>query len=272
MKSRQGFSLIEMAFVLVIVTLLLGGLLVPFTTQVEQKRIAETQKAMEEIKEALIGYALSHSATTPSASGTLQPYLPCPDVISSPPYPCVFNGTPNDGQEDRCSSPLSVSGACVSQEGNLPWATLGVSPADAWGNRLHYRVDSNFSSNTSSTPGFGLGSTANITVCTTAPTPAGSSCPSAQRLATSVPAIVLSYGKNGYGSINANRAAGDTTRIPCPAGGCSVNESENQNGDNNFVSRTITAVGTPAGEFDDLVTWLSPNVLFNRMVAAGKLP
>ena len=54
MKSPHGFSLIEMAFVLVIVTLLLGGLLVPFSTQVEQKRIAETQKAMEEIKEALL--------------------------------------------------------------------------------------------------------------------------------------------------------------------------------------------------------------------------
>jgi hypothetical protein len=28
----------------------------------------------------------------------------------------------------------------------------------------------------------------------------------------------------------------------------------------------------PGGEFDDMVTWVSPNILFNRMVAAQTLP
>ncbi|MCK7493185.1 MAG: hypothetical protein MZW92_18280 [Comamonadaceae bacterium] len=28
----------------------------------------------------------------------------------------------------------------------------------------------------------------------------------------------------------------------------------------------------PDGEFDDIVTWLSPNVLYNRLIAAGQLP
>ena len=279
MKSPHGFSLIEMAFVLVIVTLLLGGLLVPFATQVEQKRIAETQKAMDEIKEALIGYALSHRATTPSASGTLQPYLPCPDLTALPANPvCVFNGTANDGQEDRCTS----SGVCVNQEGNLPWATLGVSPADAWGNRLHYRVDSNFSSNSITHPGFGLRSPANeITVCTTAPIPASGNCPSAQQLATGVPAIVLSYGKNGYGALNSN---GSFYKAPP-----TMNTDEIQNQASAatattptthvFVSRSVSPASTPCGgskqplcEFDDLLTWLSPHVLFNRMVAADQLP
>ena len=125
MKSCRGFSLIEMAFVLVIITLLLGGLLVPFATQVEQRRIAETQKAMEEIKEALIGYALSHNST--STSTPIQPYLPCPD-------------TNNDGLEDR-----NGAGACAGNEGNLPWATLGVGNQDAWGNRFQYRVSATFS-------------------------------------------------------------------------------------------------------------------------------
>jgi len=31
-------------------------------------------------------------------------------------------------------------------------------------------------------------------------------------------------------------------------------------------------VGSTAGEFDDVVTWLGKYTLFNRMVAAGKLP
>jgi hypothetical protein len=37
-----------------------------------------------------------------------------------------------------------------------------------------------------------------------------------------------------------------------------------------FVSRTIsTGVADP---FDDVVTWIGPNLLIGRMLAAGKLP
>ena len=253
MIRQRGFSLIEMAFVLVIITLLLGGLLVPFTTQVEQRRIAETQKGMEEIKEALVGYALSH----PSTSTPSQPYLPCPDATV---IPVVGGGIPNDGQEDR------NAGACAVAEGNLPWVDLGLSPADAWGNRFHYRVDLDFAN---SVNGFSLATVGDIVICKNA------ACVVADRVANSIPASVLSYGKNGYGALNANRLAGDVTPNPCPppATTCTMDEAKNIDAsDALFVSRTLTAVGTPAGEFDDLVTWLSPNILFNRMVAAGKLP
>ena len=253
MQQNRGFSLIEMAFVLVIITLLLGGLLVPFATQVEQRRIAETQKAMEEIKEALIGYALSHSSTgTPS-----QPYLPCPDTTATP---VPGGGTANDGQEDRNGT------ACAVTEGNLPWVNLGVSPSDAWGNRFHYRVELGFANSAS---GFSLTDPAFITICKNA------ACAATDRLATGVPAAVLSFGKNGYGAISATRLAGDVTTISCPPPGavCSMDEAKNiDSTDALMVSRIITTADTAAGEFDDLVIWLSPNVLYNRMVSAGRLP
>ncbi|OFZ69886.1 MAG: hypothetical protein A2Z01_07995 [Betaproteobacteria bacterium RBG_16_58_11] len=258
-RRAPGFSLIEMAFVLIIVTLLLGGLLVPFATQVEQKRIAETQKAMEEIKEALLGYALSHIS---GGAAPNQPYLPCPDAVIMP-VPGDGSGVANDGREDR-----NINESCAVPEGNLPWVDLGVSQADAWGNRFHYRVTLTFADSAS---GFGLtgpGNIGDITVCSTF-----LNCPASNRLADTLPALVLSYGKNGYGAINANRAAGDVTTIPCPVGiGCSKDEQENFNGDAQFVSRTMTTSTVAAGEFDDQVIWLSPNVLFNRMVAAGRLP
>lgn len=44
MKRIRGFSLIELAIVLVIVTLLIGGLAVPLTAQIQARRIAETKK------------------------------------------------------------------------------------------------------------------------------------------------------------------------------------------------------------------------------------
>lgn len=253
MKSRQGFSLIEMAFVLVIVTLLLGGLLVPFTTQVEQKRIAETQKALDEAKEALIGYALTHG------------YLPCPDkttpgtVPGSAGPPIVPPSIPNDGQED-----FDAVGQCRDYVGNFPWATLGVGAVDAWGNRLRYQVSPAFAIHTATY--LTLSSAGSLRVCQDA------AC--ATVIASNIPAVILSFGKNGYGAINANRLPGDVTTIPCPAAGCSTDEQMNMHNfpSQTFVSRVITPTGVAAGEFDDLVTWLSPNVLFNRMVAAGKLP
>ena len=41
------------------------------------------------------------------------------------------------------------------------------------------------------------------------------------------------------------------------------------NANNVFVSRPFS--DAPGGEFDDLLTWLPPNVLYGRLVAAGHL-
>ena len=49
----------------------------------------------------------------------------------------------------------------------------------------------------------------------------------------------------------------------------STDETANGNADRVVVSHTPT---TGANEFDDIVAWLSPNVLYNRMIAAGRLP
>ena len=48
--------------------------------------------------------------------------------------------------------------------------------------------------------------------------------------------------------------------------GASGDELENANGNLTFVSRTF------GDSFDDLLTWISPNILKAKMVAAGRLP
>ena len=224
MTRRRGFSLIEMAFVLVIVTLLLGGLLVPFATQVEQRRITETQKGMEEIKEALIGYAIAKGR------------LPCPAKSA-------IDGTE---QDPPCAN-----------IGFLPWGSLGVSKLDAWGHLYRYVVTSQFAdANTL----FVLGTPTTLTIQTR------NSAGGLINLSSSnaLPVVIISHGKNGYGGTNDDGSA--------VVAAMSADEVTNATGSNNFVSRTITAPGAGLAEFDDLVTWLSPNILFNRMVAAGKLP
>lgn len=237
--QSAGFTLIEMAVAVFIIALLLGSILVPLTTQVEQRQISDTQKALDEIREALIGFAMT--------SG----YLPCPDKTAA-----GGAGTANDGQEDV----TAATGACVTAEGNVPWATLGVANSDVWGNRFRYRVALSFAQRS---PGalFTLASTSTIAVCTTA------AC--AVRLTTvgdGPPALVMSHGKNGLGAMNVNTGAFNLAPT-------SADELANTDGaDAVFVSRTITATAATAGEFDDIVTWIPKTTLFSRMVAAGKLP
>lgn len=226
MTRADGFTLIEVAIVTVVLTLLLGGLLIPLAAQVDQRRYAETRKSMDEIKEALIGFAQTHGR------------LPCP-------APAGGNGEALDPPD--CDENF---------EGDLAWTTLGVPQSDAWGRRFHYRVTREV---VKPQPWAGL-----FTTPTTLEVTAGSQ-PGDPQLAQNAAAVVLSYGKNGLG----------TPGIPDPPD--KTDEQKNIDGDEIFVYRTTTAAATgcsdtAAGmrcEFDDVVVWISPFILFPRMAQAG---
>jgi prepilin-type N-terminal cleavage/methylation domain-containing protein len=210
----QGFTLTEIAIVLFIVALLLGSMMLPIAAQVDTRDNADAQKTLGEIRESLIGFAVSHSAVDG------RPYFPCPDTDA-----------PADGIENRVASP----GACTNAEGLVPWVTLGLGRTDPWNNPYRYRVTPAFAN---SSTGFLLTTAGSMRLCT------DSAC--GTTVATAIPAVILTKGKNGAGG-NANEVA-------------------NSNLDNDFVSKE------PDPNYDDLVIWLSPNILFNRMVAAGRLP
>ncbi len=234
-RSR-GFSLIEVAIALLILGMVLGSGMSLLGSQLALRDVKDTQRILEETREALLGYAANQT----------PPHLPCPDKTGG-----AGVGTANDGQEDV----TPATGICVTQSGNLPWATLGVAPLDAWGNRLHYSVNSTFS-NRAPAASFTLSSVATLRVCQSA------GC--AFVLANGVPAAILSFGKNGFGAITAMGAA-----RPAPV---SADELENADGDNDFVSHSAADAGAAMGEFDDLVTWLPTGLLFNRMLQSGRLP
>lgn len=205
-----GFTLTEMAVVLVIVSLLIGGMILPLTAQQDLRNVAETQKLLADVGEALYGYAASHKASDN------RPYLPCPD-------------TDGDGRENRAGN------ACTLQEGTLPWADLGLGRQDAWNNPLRYRVTAAFSNNAN---GFTLLSSGDMRICENA------ACTTV--IATAVPAVTFSLGKNGAAA---------------PA---NADEQENTDGDTDFVQRTHVANG-----YDDVVAWLPTSILINRMISAG---
>ncbi len=226
----RGFTLVEIAVVLVIVALLLASVLGPLATRLEAGERQKAQDELSEIKESIYGFALANGR------------LPCPDTDPIP-----------DGDENR-----NAGGVCAAAEGTLPWLVLEAPQQDPWGNPYIYRVTLIFADNPpSGTSGictiaaaqssFNLCDAGNIDV----------NDASGALLAT-VPAVILSAGKNEN---DPNLAVG---------GALSVHEAENSNGDPTFISKTFSR--DPAQEFDDVVVWISTNVLKNRMVAGGRLP
>lgn len=244
-RRHLGFSLVEMAVVLLILGLLLGGGLTLLDAQVEQKKIKDTEALLAQAKDALIGFAVVNGR------------LPCPASSTML------------GQESFAAGGNAANGQCSNfYDGFLPAVTLGLAPldsegyaTDAWNlktNRIRYAVTSANSAAFTKTDGMKTQTIALLTpdlkVCTSATGIAATTCGSATSLSTNAIAVLYSLGKNA------------------PSGGTAADEAANLNNDQVFVSHTPTSVGSSNGEFDDLVTWLSPNILFNRLVQAGKLP
>jgi prepilin-type N-terminal cleavage/methylation domain-containing protein len=163
--------------------------------------------------------------------------MPCPAT------PTTANTVANAGLE------VKPGATCTLTEGVVPWATLGVPETDAWGRRFTYRLTPLFADDATG----GLQSTftlADIGILTVTN--------GAVPIATSIAAVVVSHGKNGLGGYQT-----DGLKIAGAAG----DELSNSNAaDDTFVSRTN------APDFDDLVSWISPNLLKSRMVASNRLP
>ena len=138
-KSEQGFTLIELAIVLVIIGLLAAAFLSTLGSRIETTRRAEAKKEMEVIKQALYGYAMSQP----------NPHLPCPDCRNATMCPTVTSTNINDGIEDRNGAVCAAGNT----PGSIPWKTLGLGSGDPWGDRYTYWV----SSSAADTAGFALG-------------------------------------------------------------------------------------------------------------------
>lgn len=247
----RGVSLVELAIGLLILSLIIGGLLVPLASQVEQGRVGQTQRQLDEIREAVVGFVLANGR------------LPCPASAAS-------NGIESPPGGGACTNPWN---------GFVPAVTLGLSQVDeqgyaidAWGlaqNRVRYAVTTaNGSAFTTAgqmrTRGM-AGLTPDLRVCRSGAgiTGAGAAADCGPGDTLSQTAVVVIY------SLGANAASGGTSADEAQ------NPNSNPNSLNNdraFVSRVRAAPGAGAAEFDDLVTWLSPNILYSRLVTAGQLP
>ncbi len=249
-KYSKGFTLLEITIVLLIVGLMLGGILGPLSTSISSKKIQQEREKLEDIKEALIGYAIVNG------------HLPCPD-------------TNNDGAaEASCNSAASFV------VGNIPNLDLGVIPFDSWGRYYVYAVTQEFTSvqppNIGCVVGdtfFGLCDNGEITVRRNTLTR------TIEVMIADAPAVVVSLGPNGYGGTDQEgnviasptaNATDELENITLPGDEIFhirefVTKNQSNSCDDNNASQDFC-------DFDDQIVWISPNILKYRMVQAGRLP
>ncbi len=245
-NRQRGFSLVEMAVVLVIIGLLLGGLLMPLSAQMEQEKRNKTTLLLEDIKEAILGFAVANDR------------LPCPAMPVSAGVEAPVGG-----------------GTCTSQFGFVPVVTLGLAGdtntdgllLDAWGNPLRYSVTRTGGSFDFTTfNNIALGANPDLVVCDTA-SASGINCSAGMTLVSNAPVVLYSMGKDG--ALNPGSAEqlenGETTLGGGPA-------AVNYRVSSNRVFTSAIYRDDVGNQFDDLVTWISPNILYSRMVKAGVLP
>jgi hypothetical protein len=200
----------------------------------EARRVLQTSARLGLAGEALIGFATHHGRLPRPASGA-------------------------DGRE--MAQPCDSEASCT---GFLPWATLGIDGSDAWGKLLRYSV----------TPVF-----------TRAPIARASASASktivwrdangrlrylvgqadCQVATPCAPAVVLSHGKNNFGTSTAgvlqpNNAAGN------------LDEASNAAAERQFISRVASAESAAGGQYDDIVSAVPLALFYKRLEAATGLP
>ena len=265
--SRQGaFTLIELAVVLLIIGLLLGSLMYTLSAQWDQRAREQTQRTLEQAREAVLGYAVANGR------------LPCPASAAS-----LGVESPAGG------------GDCTNYyDGFLPAVTLGFQPVDAqgfavdaWSNRIRYAVARNLNAGTcvgtSAVPHFTVRATLKqngmsclpnsneLLICkssVSAPAPTPGSCGTTANVVTNanpsgtVVAIIFSPGKN-YAFAPTAAAATAANKF---------DEAANLDGNTVFISHTPAPTGATGGEFDDMMLWIPVGLFYGRLATAGVLP
>ena len=259
-QLQRGFTLVEMAMVLVIFGLLLAALLVSLQAQRNLALQAETNNTLSEAKKALLGFAQS------------QGRLPCP---------ATNNGTAVFPDDTGNASP-NASGICTQQVGFLPAATLGIQPTDAqgfaldgWNNRIRYAVnqaDNAGGANADFTTTDGMANVGianlqpNLRVCAswTAAVTTTRCSGGAETNFLINNAVVVIYSTGATAAVGSAGKADETENL-----NADISAPPNQI-DTVFVSHEARQ-NDANGECDHLVTWISPFELYNAMIQAGQL-
>ncbi len=286
--KNNGFTLVEITLVLVIVSLLLGYTIAMVPIQQEIKQYRQAKGEMDKIVESLYAFAQVNS------------YLPCPAWFVAGAPPVTSNGFEcrnNNIIAQDCDAPFPpnpLTDSCDVWYGFVPGKTLGINGnysattgalLDPWGQPYRYQVTNSNAGGGVTASGlpdfitlndirnevFDAGSLAggglavlapDLEVCNTDPTVGGAGteliCGGAPlTVINQLPAVIMSTGKNTEGNV------ATTSWIQ-------RENLDNAINDRIFVLTQRSDVAN--SEYDDIVKWISPNQLYSKMIEAGQLP
>lgn len=255
LSSEKGFSLIELAIVMIIISLLTLPLLQRYKIYTEQEKIDNTTIALNNLNSALGEFYVEHG------------YYPCPADRSIPlgePHAgeaqCGDNSyavpaVPDDPNKFAALGPNSCSsgkGICSVTgnpgkvyTGGIPYVTLDIpytQMIDGDKNPISYSVTAAFADHTQANDTARIGSVSMKTDTINPATGAVSTTPT-----DNIYYMLVSYGENGAGSFNLQGI-----QNPCPTG---TLETENCNLDATFLDRgTIRSYADNADYYDDRIS------------------
>lgn len=218
--SEGGFSLLELALVMALLGIMANGLLGALQARLINHHYQEAEHDLARAERALVGYAAANGAR-----------FPCPDM----------NG---DGAPDPDETHVDP---CRENEGDLPWALLGVPRFDPWGSTLRYRPDRAFvldgglENPPDTHDDIRVSDRADGTSLTLA-APHGPA------------AVIFSCGRN--------RMADGDNGVGDASGGC----------DQRGAADPRYEYGRPGKRFDDVLVWVSKNVALSRLISARAWP
>lgn len=241
MNRQRGFSLLELALVLVIVGVLLGGAIQPWRQHRQSVQWQKQQALLQQAQRHLLAFALARGR------------LPCPDSDG--------DGRENNGNGHCEATPIGFAPSAAQRRrvvsGLLPGRDLGLPVFDAVGQPLRYSVSLAFADAASSPDpaDFPLGST--------------SACPLPRESLLPRPSFSL-CSRGGLRVLDAGglEIANDLPFVILATAGSErgPEEAENLDGDRSFVLRP------PHAQFNDQLIWQPAPVLALALIQAGRLP
>ena len=258
--KQAGFTLVEIAIVLLIVTILLGYTVAMFPVQQELKQYRRVNVEMDSVIEHLIAFAQVNGR------------LPCPDTSAD----IDVSGNSIDGEEDR----LGLND-CEAYFAFIPGRTLGIDGnydaagvlLDPWGSRYRYAI-SDFNNGSAGNLDIDLVTANGIRVEGIANVkPDLFICDDGDSTADDLDCATDGYG-NVLGSVAEGEVAvviislGKDSEIPATSG----IQGENLDDFHNGRADKVYVFSARRDDYDDVVRWIPTNLLFSRMIKADQLP
>jgi len=258
-QSQQGFTLLELAIVFVIIGVLLSYVFLPARAQLETANIKKARAKLVEIEEALYGFAIANGR------------LPCPTFPNE-------NGKENPANPAAyCKGSANITGYI----GFVPANTLGLKGEvncdgllmDPWGNPYYYSVTNADITGTEAifivqnaqgilnAGGPAVASaTANIKVCNDLT----AACNAATSSIDNAVAVIFSTGtrqRNNSATEDENAGQGANIASSCSLPAYKIGSDA--------LYYSALRVEDTNKEFDDIVSWISPNILYAKLLQAG---